>query len=274
MTTQWSPTKINSNIVLSNGGLTPTALVSQGYQAGSCDALITVGVKKYWEIHLDALSGPGSTAVGLDNASNTYATGSYLGINFFGLGYYDDGTEIFANSTIATYGVPVLGDTICVACIGGQKAWFRIIHLGVVGNWNNDVILNQNPANGVGGQDISALGDVSPAYSVVGFGGPSQLTANFGASAFLGDVPVGYTGFDTVPVPVAPANSGGGAFRHIGRHSRDELEPEEEAVTVATTEELPTKPLSRKMRKRLAAVAKQSVNDDEEEEAMMLLLAA
>lgn len=65
----------------------------------------------------------------------------------------------------------------------------------------------------------------------------------------------------------------GGGFRHIGRFTRSELE-EDEAVTVATSEELPVKPPSRKMRKRLAIAAKANPVEDEEEEAFMMLLAA
>lgn len=81
-----------------------------------------------------------------------------------------------------------------------------------------------------------------------------------------------------IGVTAAPvvANIGGG-FQHLGRHTRDELFPEEEAVTEATTEALPVKPPSRKMRKRIAAAAKQPPAppvDDEEEEAMMIGLAA
>lgn len=80
-----------------------------------------------------------------------------------------------------------------------------------------------------------------------------------------------------IGVTAAPvvANVGGG-FRHIGRHTWSELE-EDEAVTEATTEELPVKPPSRKMRKRVAAAKKQPALpsvDDEEEEAMMIGLAA
>lgn len=67
--------------------------------------------------------------------------------------------------------------------------------------------------------------------------------------------------------PVVIANIGGG-FRHIDRVTREELEGLEEEA----------KPPSRKMRKRLAVVAKQAkprpMNDDDEEEAMILLLAA
>jgi hypothetical protein len=67
----------------------------------------------------------------------------------------------------------------------------------------------------------------------------------------------------------------GGGFRHIGRKTRDEWdELDAPAYTVATSEALPVKPPSRKMRKRLAIAAKANPVEDEEEEAFMMLLAA
>ena len=81
-----------------------------------------------------------------------------------------------------------------VACIAldvtNQRIWFRN---GAAGNWNNNVA--NNPATGVGGYTIATFG--GPGYGIYalanGGGGGGVITANFGATAFVGAVPSGFT---------------------------------------------------------------------------------
>jgi hypothetical protein len=268
MSTTWDPVNKNASIALSNGNLTATHNGTPGLNiAGRAidAATVTTGQKIYWltQIANDASASDG-TGAGCCTAAETFADGQWLGNVTTGFAIYDDG-KIYQNGVaIRTLTPWVEGTWIGHALWGKNRYWVSI----------NGVWQDGDPNTLTGGLDVSALADLIPAYNVWNQAGVMGVVlANFGATALAFPAPTGFTTLDSVPAaPVA--NSGGGAFRHIGRHSRDELEPEEEAVTVATTEELPTKPLSRKMRKRLAAVAKQSPNDDEEEEAMMLLLAA
>lgn len=276
MTTTWSATSKNAHAVLSNGSLTAATDGAATHSVGIATSVIGVGVKIYWEAPINTSAAPHEIGSGLANASQTFADDDFMGNSAFSIGAYNDGA-VYKNfsgtlTQFATVGTFNAGDTQCLAAIGGSKLWVRING----GNWNNDILANQDPANNIGGLDISDLGAVFPAFDAQNTG---KLTANFGATALAFPVPGGFTTLDQIPAPpVVVANVGGG-FQYLGRHTRDELFPEEEAVTVATTEALPVKPPSRKMRKRLAVAKKQPVVavppvDDEEEEAMMIGLAA
>lgn len=180
---KWSEIIINSNIVLSSGDLVATAGAGLAYQGGAATGTVTVGQKRYWLGRLITLAGPGTTAMGIANASNTYNTGQYLGITNNAIGFFDDGTVIRNNATIATLTTPVAGDYVNMAVDGQNKLW-----LGVNG------VYSGNPAAGTGGIDISTLGDVLPAYSVVGFGGPTVIEGIFGGSLPFA-APVGFSIF-------------------------------------------------------------------------------
>lgn len=272
MTTTWSATDKNAHVALSNGALTAaTDGTLNLHFAGRSSAAIGAGDRKFWELTITALDALHDAGVGIVNASETFGDDSFLGSQSNGIGYYDgDGSVFSAGGLIATMAAFGAGDIIGIACHGGSRLWLRVNG----GFWNN--FGTDDPAIDMGGFDISAMGVLFPAFNVRS---GSQITANFGATAFAFAAPSGFTGFDSVPAPpVVVANVGGG-FHHIGRYTRDELEGEEEEpeYTTATTEQLPVKPPSRKMRKRLAAAKKQPAPppvDDEEEEAMMIGLAA
>jgi hypothetical protein len=192
MTTTWSITAKQQDIELSNGNLTALCGAGKGYSAGASDTFILAGQRIYFEIHLDVLAQVGSTSAGIANALNTYAVGEYLGKSNNSIGYFDDGTVIRNNATIATYSVPTVGNTIGVAVKGGDMVWFSL----------NGVWQGADPNTFTGGIDISTLGDVAPAYNVVGTIGRTQITVNFGATAFKYPLPSGYTSFDFPPPPI------------------------------------------------------------------------
>jgi hypothetical protein len=210
MATVWSSVTKEAAIVLSNGGLTALCGTGRSYSPGACDTFITAGQLIYFEVHLDVLSQLGATAVGIANASNSYALGQYLGRSNNSIGYFDDGTLIRNDVTLATFTVPVVGDTIGVAVKSGDKAWFRL----------NGVWQSGDPNTLTGGTDISTLGDVNPAYSVVGTVVETQNTANFGATALQSAKPTGFSTLDTIPVPPTPpaAPTGGGPALYPKRH--------------------------------------------------------
>ncbi len=79
----------------------------------------------------------------------------------------------------------------CAIDLDNLRCWFRV---GAAGNWNGNAA--NSPATGVGGASISAVGlgqgiDAYP-FVVLGTSGNS-ITANFGATAFTGAVPAGFT---------------------------------------------------------------------------------
>lgn len=139
-------------------------------------------------------------------ATNGYSTGKYYfeypsfsgSVAFFGLA---PSTTPFGNNTGAAVlnagGTIYINGTVIVAiptgsvnCIAidftNALIWFRN---GPTGNWNNSG--TANPATGTGGLSISGLS--FPLFPYVGAPiGSVILTANFGASGFIGVVPSGF----------------------------------------------------------------------------------
>jgi len=121
------------------------------------------------------VSGPPSSATP-QAASGTILVMDYLG------------TQISGNGSIG--GSVTTSSVVCCAIdLDNRRCWFR---LGAAGAWNN----TGNPVTGVGGSDIGAVGlgqgiDCYP-YVFLQTSGNS-ITANFGATAFTGAVPAGFT---------------------------------------------------------------------------------
>ena len=89
-------------------------------------------------------------------------------------------------------GAVTTGTLVCAAInLDAGTIWFRV---GAAGNWNNNAA--NTPATGVGGLSLSTigLGQGIDCYPFVVLGAsPNSITANFGATAFTGAVPAGFT---------------------------------------------------------------------------------
>jgi hypothetical protein len=105
------------------------------------------------------------------------------------IGWDTFGTQVLnfnAGVTITT------GTVVCYAIdLDNALIWVRS---GAAGNWNNAAA--NNPATGVGGQSLQAVGlgqgiDCYPFVYLQTTG--NSITANFGGSAFTGTVPAGFT---------------------------------------------------------------------------------
>jgi len=87
---------------------------------------------------------------------------------------------------------PTTGALVCAAInLTTGLIWFRV---GAAGNWNNNAA--NNPATNVGGISLSGtgLGQGIDAYPFVYLNtSGNSVTANFGATAFTGAVPAGFT---------------------------------------------------------------------------------
>lgn len=182
-TTTWNPSD-KSSITLTGGDLTATA-TSQGAVRSISGK--TAG-KYYFEITVSTWASA-STTLGM--ALSSY---SPLGIpvgsaNSVGFGR---GGSISINGSSAP-GLPTLGSRTSGDIIGiaidksAQLIWFRVAPSG---NWNGSG--TANPATGTGGIDTSALSGALYAC-FAGFQVNEVATANFGASAFSGTVPSGFT---------------------------------------------------------------------------------
>lgn len=184
---------------LSNGNLTVTSTTTgTGSPAGNVGAHVPfadakVAGKYYIERQFVARVGADVT-IGLGNKSATYAsmgqTGGGSGIALTGVS--PNGHVFVEGTDKLTLGAIANGDWIAEAYdIVNKLAWFKDITQG--GNWNASG--TANPATGTGGIAWTALGAMVPFSSMGGTGGTTadQHKGNFGASAFLGSVPAGFT---------------------------------------------------------------------------------
>jgi hypothetical protein len=194
----WSQDFINSNVILSNNNLTvttgPTVSSNSGGRA-NVDVVIRSGQKMIFEMNDIAFSGQSNQrAIGVCNVSCTFGAGSAIGFdaNLSCGGFGSAG--IFVNSAgtlnFTNFGT---GDKVDIAVDRvNNKIWFRTNG----GNWNNDVIGNQDPANNIGGQDISGIvGDLYPAYTLWNAAGTVDSFTLNPTNALSFTPPVGFSTF-------------------------------------------------------------------------------
>jgi hypothetical protein len=178
MPTTWSTTdKTATN--LTNGDLTAT-----GTGAGGVRSVYSASAGKfYWEVQFVAGAAPG---LGIANAAAVLATVWNTPTNAAAA----FNASIYVNNVSQPGAAGIVisnGTTICVALdIDAQRIWFRS---GAAGNWNNSG--TANPATNTGGLNIAVLG--VPLFALVCTLTSAQHTVNFGATAFVGTPPSGFT---------------------------------------------------------------------------------
>lgn len=189
--TTWSTTDKSASMTLSGGNLIATA------------SAVTVGVRavhpkrtgKYYIEYLSTTTQSANSSFGFGTARTGLATGTgscFVITASSGLNYLSDS---FANQ-ITGFGNQSAGITtstlMCAAIdLDAGLIWFRMSAAGI---WNNNAA--NNPATGVGGISLSGtgLGQGIDVYPFVWLGTtPNSVTANFGATAFTGAVPAGFT---------------------------------------------------------------------------------
>lgn len=185
--TTFDPSTKTAAVVMSNGNLTGHWAAAGGGDAGVqgfvADAL-TSG-KYYFEFTCDTFIG-GDTGIGICTAVSTYPNlgnnGTVGAICFPSGNLYINGT----NSGNIITGI-TNGQIVAVAIdFTAHLIWMKDL---TGGNWNNSG--TANPATGVGGRTIPS-GTFVPAL-VFASASTAQMTANFGATAFTGTVPSGFT---------------------------------------------------------------------------------
>lgn len=182
---------------LSNGNLTYTHTSG----IGTARSLSQKNSGK-WYYEITAVSGIAGGQNHCAGAAKSAATDSDIVINGLGGGFVFQGVNgiIFANDTAPglSLGSNIAnGDIIGFAVdLDNDKIWIR---KAPSGNWNGQAIGSQNPAGNVGGASLSNYSSTTMA-PFAGFEATSGgvWTANFGASAFTGSVPSGFTAGWTV----------------------------------------------------------------------------
>lgn len=183
MAVTWDPAKTDASITLSNGNLTGTGTVN-ALKTGLATLSRSAG-KYYWEVVCNA-SFTTNDNIGFGNAATA---DTYLGFDANSIGWINDGRVLLNNINIGSVATWASGSILSVAVdMGAKLIWFRV----GAGNWNNDVLANQNPATGTGGRSLSTL-SAGPYFPAMCPGQiNTQFTADFGATAFAESMPAGF----------------------------------------------------------------------------------
>jgi hypothetical protein len=200
----WDPATA-SNATLSNGNLTLTSTggsTDHGAHVASTAGKITG--KYYFEVTLTTDAGGGNSGFGVGTTASTYA-GMGLNATSGGLCYVNGSIYANGSNTGSTINNPATGQVVGIAVdLTAHKIWFiNQTAPGVnypalpLSGWNGDVSngSGHNPATGVGGMTLPS-GTIVPFATFNASG--NVYTANFGASAFSGAVPSGFTSGWTV----------------------------------------------------------------------------
>jgi hypothetical protein len=200
MVQAWDPAHTSGDITLSGSNLIATKTANSGSdsQAYAIES-VTTG-RYYWE-----LIPVGSISSGGGIGNITSSIGSYLGGLSSSFGWFGNGQVITNNAQVATWAAYASGNTIAFAMdLVSNKLWGRV---GAAGNWNNDVIGNQNPDFGsqVGGFAIPA--GVTAAAVVPGANmlttSSDFVTGVFASASWIGTPPSGFGAFDPVAATMA-----------------------------------------------------------------------
>jgi hypothetical protein len=172
---------------LSNGNLTATHTSVNANCGARCSLSYKATGKFYFEVRL--ITGHGSLdAMGILTSAISYNT---LGISAAGCVGLSRSGQIAVNGTNSgkTVGAIAANDIAGMAIdLSARLIWIR----RNVGLWNGDAAAD--PATGTNGLIVPS-GSFAPAVCFVGSGTAinDAYTANFGASAFTGTVPSGFT---------------------------------------------------------------------------------
>jgi hypothetical protein len=173
-----------ANVTLSNGNLTVTSTGTTANEQGARSIVTKTTGKHYFEATIVA---GGSFSVAVCTAASTYTNLNQSGAST-GVVMFCFNGQIWsagANSGSSLGGRSV-GDKIGAAVdLDNRKIWYRVAPSG---NWNGSGAAN--PATNAGGVTIPT-GAMLPAFCFNT--ATTSGTANFGASAFTGAVPSGFT---------------------------------------------------------------------------------
>jgi hypothetical protein len=182
-------TATSANVTLSGGNLvvTNTGGSSGNQGARGADASGKTSGKYYFEITVTTYGGGGNTALGIGTITSTYTA---MGSNATtGDLVFPSSAAIFANgSVVGGIGSSLPSGTLVGIAVDldNRKIWFR----KTAGQWNSSGASGNDPTTNVGGLVIPS-GTMVPFCTFNAAG--NVFTANFGATAFGGVVPSGFT---------------------------------------------------------------------------------
>lgn len=190
----WNVAQCNNRFDLTQTVATGSQLASS---YGSCYGAVSVTSGKiYWETTITGSNvGSSNAGAGIGNASALIADSEYVGKTANGIGFFSDGKFYSNGSAVASgLGTWTSGARIDHAIdLTNHKYWERINN----GNWNNDVIGNQNPATNTGGVTIpSAVYATAVFPGITGDNAGDVIAANFISSSWVDSAPSGFTSWN------------------------------------------------------------------------------
>jgi len=203
--TTWSTIDKSGPVGLSNGNLTATS-GGPGQQSVRSTTSKNAGLI-YWENTLDTVQT--NLSVGFANAAFVLGAAGGAGSDSDSAAFYGVSPpgSLYCNNLNTLFGPAATSGEIVYFALNFTlgKYWVSSTHMRAAGTpWNWGPIAAQNPATGAGGQSfLTGPLNAGPYFALFNdTTGGAVVTANFGASAFDGAVPAGYTAWDVVPPPI------------------------------------------------------------------------
>jgi hypothetical protein len=181
--TTLNPSDKDANVTLSNGNLRGTAASVATWAIARATSSKSSGK---WYYEATSINAASNLILGL--ANSTQALASYLGDSVNSVGYYTAAGTIKQNTSIlATAAIWSSANDVAEIAVDLTSHLFWARKAG--GSWNGT---GADPAAGTGGVTILS-GTLFPAVSVFDSTGPDAIQINFGATAFTGTVPTGFS---------------------------------------------------------------------------------
>jgi hypothetical protein len=185
MTTTWNANNTGPNCVITNSELT-----IQCNDYGNDQGMVATGsfaqsLSLFWSMLVNETGAGYEPILGVCISAFAVISNT-IGSDNNSVGYSSNGDVSKNNTPLDTLPTYAANDVIDVAVANGN-IWYRKNG----GNWNNNS--SANPSTNTGGIAHGLSGSLYPGAS--GRAG-SQITANFGASAFTYAVPSGFSSFD------------------------------------------------------------------------------
>lgn len=198
LTTTWSATDKNAKVTLSGGNL----IAARSDLTGDSFATVRASTSRssgkwYFEITVNTGSSASTLALGLARSalsvSGILGFGDSIGaLNSGGADYgvWFGSANVVATPNATNYGAP---NVVQIAVdLDNERFWYRVNG----GAWSAFGGGTGNPATGAGATSFASLtGPYFPAATLRN-AAATQVTANFGASAFSGAIPSGYTAWN------------------------------------------------------------------------------
>lgn len=187
--TTWNPADADPDIAFSGGNLTITKINTTANASVRSTTSRSSG-KLYFEHRWSSAAIPGGIRVGITDASTPVNVG--VGSSIPSVGWAGNGSVINDSALVlnAVADLATVANQFMYVALdaSGRLVWFK--KQGGI-NWNDSG--TANPATGVGGFALSGSGAIFAMGTISFDSAPDISTVNFGATAFNGTVPAGFS---------------------------------------------------------------------------------